>query len=343
MTTVTALVPEPSAQSVPSDELLSFCKATADGLRLDVLRLLRDESFGVMELCHIFSIPQPGMSHHLKVLATAGLVETRREGNSIFYRRSMIVPAKPLSDLVTSFFDAIDRVPLSTEALTRMGEVHEERARSSLQFFEKNADRLKENQSLIAEFSHYSGCVRDLLSNEQIPASGHALEIGPGDSELINLLASSFERVTALDNAEGMLAKAQAALDPAHVSRVNFHLGEPGDLVREGKTFDLLVLNMVLHHLPSPARLFRDAQALLTDGGYLLIIDLRPHNQDWARDICGDLWLGFEPQDLDTWAGEAGLEKGQGVYLGLKNGFQVQVRLYRKPSNQPTGKTGTKR
>ena len=68
--------------------LASLCKASADPLRLQVLRVLRKDSFGVSELCAIFDIRQPALSHHLKVLANAGLVATRREGNSIFYRRS---------------------------------------------------------------------------------------------------------------------------------------------------------------------------------------------------------------------------------------------------------------
>ena len=70
------------------DALANLCKASADPLRLQVLRGLKNESFGVSELCSIFDIRQPALSHHLKVLAGAGLVTTRREGNSIFYRRS---------------------------------------------------------------------------------------------------------------------------------------------------------------------------------------------------------------------------------------------------------------
>lgn len=326
-----AVPPLQPAPSVASNDLLALCKSAADGLRLDILRVLQDESFGVLELCHIFEMSQPGMSHHLKVLSGAGLVETRREGNSIFYRRSMIDSGSPLADLIDSFFEAIDRIPLTTEVVARTAEVHTGRARSSRQFFEKHADQLKDNQSLIADFSHYAGCVRDLIKNEQIAPSAKVLEIGPGESELLAMLASTFDQVTALDNAREMLAKAESTLPQELKGGVSFMYGEPEDLAATGANFDLIVMNMVLHHLPSPARLFRTASRLLGPEGRLLIIDLRPHNQDWARDICGDLWLGFEPGDLDSWGTEAALDRGQSVYLGLKNGFQVQVRLFHKP------------
>lgn len=318
-------------KAVASDDLLSFCKATADALRLDILRALRDESFGVGELCHIFEMPQPGMSHHLKVLAGAGLVETRREGNSIFYRRSMIAVDSPLTELTDSFFAAIDRIPLEPQVAKRIGQVHDERSSNSRQFFEKHADQLRENQSMIAEFSHYSGCVRDLITNEQIPGTSTVLEIGPGESELLNLLADGFHRVVALDNSREMLAKARQNLQPQFADVVEFIHGEPEVLVEQDRQVDLIVLNMVLHHLSSPARLFRTANRLLNPEGRLIIIDLRPHNQDWAREICGDLWLGFEPQDLEEWAREAGLTRGQSVYIGLKNGFQVQVKIFHRP------------
>jgi ArsR family transcriptional regulator len=87
---------------------------------------------------------------------------------------------------------------------------------------------------------------------------------------------------------------------------------------------------MVLHHLPSPSQVFHSARELMKPGGQLLIADLCSHDQDWTRHICGDLWLGFEPNDLDEWAQDADLVKGQSVYLGLRNGFQVQVRLYQQ-------------
>ena len=63
------------------DTLASYCKATADQLRLLILRVLAKESFGVLELSQILGVAQPALSHHLKVLSNSGLVDTRRQGN----------------------------------------------------------------------------------------------------------------------------------------------------------------------------------------------------------------------------------------------------------------------
>jgi hypothetical protein len=67
-------------------------------------------------------------------------------------------------------------------------------------------------------------------------------------------------------------------------------------------------------------------------GGSLLITELCSHNQRWAREACGDLWLGFEQDDLARWAAAAGLDNGESLYVGLRNGFQIQVRHFAKPS-----------
>ena len=91
------------------------------------------------------------------------------------------------------------------------------------------------------------------------------------------------------------------------------------------------VLNMVLHHFAAPAEAMRQLSPLINSGGHLLITELCSHNQAWAREACGDLWLGFEQDDLARWAEAAGLRVGESLYLGLKNGFQIQVRHFAKP------------
>lgn len=310
-----------------TDHLLTFFKASADALRLDVLKVLSAESFGVMELCHIFGIPQPAMSHHLKILSKASLVATRREGNSIFYRRSLIPSQQPEAELFQALFRAVDDKPISVKITKRVKEVHREREQSSKLFFEKNADRLKENQDLIAEFSHYAGCVQDLLNNEQLDRQASVVEIGPGESPLLGTLIENFDHVLAVDSSEEMLLKAQQALG-TNKNKAQFMKGELSQL--EDAQADLVIVNMVLHHIASPIQFFKTAHKKLNDNGRLFVMDLCPHSQDWARDVCGDLWLGFEPTDLAGWAADAHFEMGQGAYLGLKNGFQVQLKLFHK-------------
>jgi hypothetical protein len=54
------------------------------------------------------------------------------------------------------------------------------------------------------------------------------------------------------------------------------------------------------------------------------------HDQAWARESCGDLWLGFAPEDLTRWATEAQLKEEQTQFLALRNGFQIQFRTFRR-------------
>ena len=72
--------------------------------------------------------------------------------------------------------------------------------------------------------------------------------------------------------------------------------------------------------------------SLLQPGGSLLVTDLCSHNQNWAKEACGDLWLGFEQDDLARWATAAGLVPGDSLYVGLRNGFQIQVRHFQRPA-----------
>jgi ArsR family transcriptional regulator len=90
---------------------------------------------------------------------------------------------------------------------------------------------------------------------------------------------------------------------------------------------------MVLHHISSPAKAFKECAELLNERGYLLVVELRSHDQDWVRDTCGDLWLGFEERDLNHWAEKSSLDKGQSSFLSLRNGFQIQIRVFHKETH----------
>lgn len=327
-----ALLKSDNAAADEADQLTLVCKALADSLRLEILRLLRTSSFGVLEICHILDIRQSALSHHLKILATAGLATTRREGNSIFYRRPLLCADDPLLTFKKSAFDAIDRVPLGPALLARLNLVQQERSEQSLQFFTRHADKFREKQGLVAEHAQYTSNLLDLLRELDLKPGHRVMEVGPGEGELLSVLAGQFDDVIALDNAAEMLSRARGTVAAEGLHNVQFILGDTHKALELDLRCDLILFDMVLHHLPSPPEAFQHAQALLNDGGMLLIVDLCQHDQDWVRESCGDLWLGFDAEDMNEWATQASLHVGPSIFLGLRNGFQIQMCVFHKTS-----------
>ncbi len=316
------------AQSLPN-----LLKAAGDGFRLEILRVLAQDSFGVLELCRIFEAKQSGMSHHLKVLTSAGLLSTRREGNSIFYRRSYLVPDSPLASLQQALFSSIDQLPITDAVQTQLHELEQERSLASQHFFAENAHKFREQQDLIASYPVYAEHMMQLLNNTPLRNWGLALEVGPGEGEFLPVLAQKFSQVVALDSSAEMLSKSKEFSQKQNLRSMEFIHGDTHVLAQKKVLADCIVVNMVLHHTPSPADIFQDLSKALAPSGALLICDLCRHEQAWAREACGDLWQGFEPQDFSRWASAANLNEGQSVYFALRNGFQIQLRQFFKPAN----------
>ena len=162
------------ANGTPSVEtLVVLAKALGDRLRADILRVLHQDSYAVGELCELFEVPQPALSHHLKILLTAGLVARRREGNSLFYRRATPSPA------ASAFLTELDQEPLNQTMTIRVQQIHSERNARSAQFFEQNAAEIRTHQAEICEADTYQDVVLELV-DEAIGsglATGQALEI----------------------------------------------------------------------------------------------------------------------------------------------------------------------
>jgi ubiquinone/menaquinone biosynthesis C-methylase UbiE/DNA-binding transcriptional ArsR family regulator len=323
-------LPVPSLRPDDGDELAALCKAAGDPLRLNVLRVLANDSFGVLELAQIFAIGQSGMSHHLKVLAQADLVATRREGNAIFYRRALPHTELLGGKLHSALLEEVDNLSLPGDVQSRIGQVHGQRAAASQDFFSRVAEKFRAQQDLIAGLPQYRESVLALLDKLSFSHKATALEVGPGDGGFLPELARRFQQVTALDNSPAMLELARQLCEREALGNVSLQLADA--LNDTSLRADCVVLNMVLHHFAAPADALKQMANLLQPGGSLLVTDLCSHNQNWAREACGDLWLGFEQDDLARWATAAGLVPGGGFCVGLCNGFQIQVRHFQRPA-----------
>ena len=63
-----------------NESLLAFFKALADANRLKIVGLLAQESRTVEQLAALLCVESPTVSHHLRRLSKAGLVEAKAEG-----------------------------------------------------------------------------------------------------------------------------------------------------------------------------------------------------------------------------------------------------------------------
>jgi ArsR family transcriptional regulator, arsenate/arsenite/antimonite-responsive transcriptional repressor len=72
---------------VERDELASRFKALADPTRVAIINSLSvADEVCVCNLTEAFELSQPTISHHLKILRDAGLVESSRRGTWAYYR-----------------------------------------------------------------------------------------------------------------------------------------------------------------------------------------------------------------------------------------------------------------
>jgi ArsR family transcriptional regulator len=68
------------------DRSAAIAKALADAKRLCVVERLAEGERSVSDLSRDVGCQVPNMSQHLAVLRAAGIVSTRREGSTVFYR-----------------------------------------------------------------------------------------------------------------------------------------------------------------------------------------------------------------------------------------------------------------
>lgn len=77
----------PALDPAEADLLASRFKALADPTRVTILnRLAAADEVCVCDFVAALDLAQPTVSHHLKVLRDAGLVESSRRGTWAFYR-----------------------------------------------------------------------------------------------------------------------------------------------------------------------------------------------------------------------------------------------------------------
>lgn len=74
---------------------------------------------------------------------------------------------------------------------------------------------------------------------------------------------------------------------------VPVHLGDLGDVAIASASFDAVVMNHVLEHLPDPAALLAECHRVLRPGGRL--VSIQPNGASLAHRAFGPDWAGLDP------------------------------------------------
>ena len=118
-------------------------------------------------------------------------------------------------------------------------------------------------------------------------------DLGCGEGYLSLEAAHWARKVVAVDRSADVLNRARALAARRHIRNVTWRRGELERLPVEDASVDVALLSQALHHAGEPARAVGEAVRILKDGGRVLVLDLRSHDESWVREALGDRWQGF--------------------------------------------------
>lgn len=277
-------------------------KVLSDPTRLRLLALLLKEELAVAELQEILGMGQSRISSQLGLLRQAGFVTDRRDGKKAFYSLRPTLDPKQLA-LLRAACDAVADLPESAEDRTSLDRTLLKRRQQSEQYFNLIAGKLGKNYCPGRSWEALGH-----LALRLVPAITVA-DLGAGEGLVSQLLARRAERVWCIDNSPKMVEVGTELAKKNGLANLTYKLGDIEKVPLPDKSVDLAILSQALHHATHPQTAVNEAHRILKAGGQLLVLDLKEHNFEKARDLYGDLWLGFKESTLHGFLKSAGFQK----------------------------------
>jgi ubiquinone/menaquinone biosynthesis C-methylase UbiE len=291
------------------EHLLANLRAAAEPTRLRLLALAARGAFCVMEFTEILGQSQPRLSRHLKLLCDCGLLDRVREGANVWF-------ALPTGDDSALARELVARLPSDDPTLEadrrQAARVLAERARIASESFRQKGADWDEMRALELP----AQAVEDALLSLVPPGTdARLLDIGTGTGRVLELLAPRVRQALGVDASKAMLALARARLSGPDFAHCAVRLADMYRLPLSDQSFDIVVLQMVLHHAEDPAGAVLEATRVLSRRGQLLVIDLGEHDR---ADITGKLahrWAGFSDEAINEMFTAAGISPLQPVTI----------------------------
>ncbi len=149
--------------------------------------------------------------------------------------------------------------------------------------------------------------IADLL-NERIPLAGmSALEVGAGTGLLSFALAGQLSKVVASDPSQGMVDILEDKIRQSGIGNISsLRCGD--DLDGVDGPFDLVLLQMALHHVPDPRAFLGRAAGKIRQGGWIAVADLDTEDGSFHGPDVADIHFGFKRSEIVEWFALAGFE-----------------------------------
>jgi ubiquinone/menaquinone biosynthesis C-methylase UbiE/DNA-binding transcriptional ArsR family regulator len=278
--------------------LLESFSALADATRCRTLFVLARQELTVSELCAVLQLPQSTVSRHLKTLADAGLVVSRRDGTSRYYS-----PAPDDHGAQSRIWEvtraALAGSPGAAADVRRLDRVLARRSETSQQFFASAAGQWDHLRSELFGADFALSALVGL-----VPSTWVVGDLGCGTGTTAACLAPHVARVIGVDASAEMLAAAARRL--GRFENVELRRGTLEALPIDDGSLDAAVMMLVLHHLPAPGEALAEAARVITPGGRLLLVDMLPHEHEEYRRQMGHVWLGFAEDHVRRLLASAG-------------------------------------
>lgn len=276
--------------------ILKSLRLLGDSTRVRILLLLSREELSVAELQEVLGMGQSTISTLLAQLKQAELVEDRRTGKNSMYQ----MRAGRSALLMTVLSEAEAEIPESKADAAALQLVLVRRQDRVRAYF----------NSLAGKFG------RQYVPGRSWQALAEALlrvlpplviaDVGAGEGTISQWLAQRAERVIAIDNADKMVEYGAQLAQQHGLRNLEYRKGDLEALPLDTGSIDLALLSQSLHHATHPARAVAEAYRILKPGGQVLILDLRHHQFEEARELYADIWLGFTEGALHGFLTEAG-------------------------------------
>jgi ArsR family transcriptional regulator len=264
-----------------------------------MLLLLEGHELTVSELCSVLQLPQSTVSRHLKTLADTGWVASRRDGTSRYYTLAVDDRTASTQQLWAVLRDQVASSVGADQDGRRLTGVLARRRVKSEEFFSSSAgqwDRLRQEMFGRASSLHALPALLD--------PSWVVGDLGCGTGQTTAAVAPFVSRVIAVDRSSEMLAAASHRLDQA--AAVEIRRGELEALPIADAELDVAIMMLVLHYVPDPTAVLREAARALRPGGRLLLCDMLPHDREEYKHQMGHVWLGFSSDQIQRLLGATG-------------------------------------